>query len=207
MISGSAGFFLRAAAYAGDSIARRARLTCGVVSVGSKPEKRWAYPEHVLALAVQDDGARLEVLAAEELGESQRDRVGRPRHDRLGLARGLLVLGWVRVLVTMAVVMAVIVLVLVLALLCLLLLLLLRLHPLGGLSLEVFCGCQHESAGGWLASSPMNCGTDMPIFSASMANCLCMAAICSGLGMGICPFGGGACIVQGGGRSRRLRVT
>lgn len=37
----------------------------------------------------------------------------------------------------------------------------------------------------------------MPIFSASIASCLCIAAICSGLGiMGICPpwGGGGACI-------------
>jgi hypothetical protein len=93
-----------------------------------------AYSEHVLALAIENAGARLEVLAAQELGEGQRDRVGRSGHDGLGLTRAVLVLVRVGVLMGMRV------LVLMLGTgLALLGLLLLRLHPLGGLSLEVLC--------------------------------------------------------------------
>jgi hypothetical protein len=95
-----------------------------------------AYPEHVLALAIENAGARLEALATEELGERNRNGVRRPRHYRLLLAlRRVLVLMLVRVRVLM------LVLVFAFLTLLLLLLLLLCLHPLLCLSLEMFCGC------------------------------------------------------------------
>jgi hypothetical protein len=85
------------------------------------------YPEHVLAVAVQDACARLQVLAAQELGEGDCHGVRGPRHDGLRLARRVL----------LGVLMPVLVLVLALLLL-LLLVLLLCLHPL---PLDVFCSC------------------------------------------------------------------
>jgi hypothetical protein len=91
------------------------------------------YPEHVLAVAVQDACARLQVLAAQELGEGDCDGVRGTRHDGLRLAR--------RVLVGVGVLMPVLVLMLAwltLLLLLLLLVLLLCLHPL---PLDVFCRC------------------------------------------------------------------
>lgn len=93
--------------------------------------RRDTYSEHILALAVEDACARLELLAAEELGEGQGDRVGGPRHDRLGLTLLVLVLVLVRMGVLVLVVVAFVALLLCLLLLCL--------HPLGGLPLEVFC--------------------------------------------------------------------
>ena len=42
--------------------------------------------EHVLALSVKDAGARLQVLALEEIGKRDGDRIRGPRLNRLGLA-------------------------------------------------------------------------------------------------------------------------
>lgn len=92
------------------------------------------YPEHVLALAVQDACARLEVLAAQELGEGDCDGVRGSRHDGLRLAGRVLVLVGVRVLVLMLTLLARLAWLTLALLLCLCL-------PLGGLSLEVFYGC------------------------------------------------------------------
>ena len=85
------------------------------------------YPKHVLAVAVQDACARLQVLAAQELGEGDCDGVGGPRHDGQRLARRVLLGVLVPVLVLMLTL-----------LLLLLLVLLLCLHPL---PLDVFCSC------------------------------------------------------------------
>ncbi len=104
----------------------------GLVGGGEEGWKT-AYPEHVLALAIEDASAGLEFLGAEESGQRDGHRVGRARHDGLRLAL-LLVL----VLVLVGVGMLVLSLLRLLLLLCL--------HPLGGLSLEVFCDCwsQHS---------------------------------------------------------------
>lgn len=91
VISGSAGFFLRAFSYAGDCSARRALFTIPL-SVPSRPYRvqkhRSRTSEHVLALAVQNASTKLEVLAAQEVGEGDGDRIGRSRGDGLRLAGG-----------------------------------------------------------------------------------------------------------------------
>ena len=97
---------------------------------------RRAYPEHILALAIENASARLELLGTEEGGQRDGHRVGRARHDGLGLALLVLVLVLVRMLVLA-----------LLRLLLLLLLLLLCLHPLVGLSLEVFYDCWNQHRG------------------------------------------------------------
>lgn len=111
----------------------------GSVSHGAGGEGRVgckrAYSEHVLALAIQNAGARLEGLATQELGERNRNGVRGPWDYRLLLAlRRVLVLMLVRVGVLMLVLMF------AFLTLLLLLLLLLRLHPLLCLPLEMFCG-------------------------------------------------------------------
>lgn len=103
--------------------------------------------------------------------------------------------------------MAVWMLMLVLVLMLMLVLglgLLLLPHLLGSLPLDVLCKRLAATAKSnrpdvrrRRARLPMNCGTVMPILSASMASCRCICWICSGLGLGIGPFGGkggGACI-------------
>lgn len=169
------------------------------------------HPEHVLALAVENASARLQVLATQEFGKSQRDGVGWPRNDGPGLTRRGVVVVRMRVRVSMLVG----VLVIMLMAAALLGLLLLCLQPFLRLPLEVFCnlvvrrdvGQARTPASDDAQCSPMYCGTVMPLFSASIASCRCMAAICSGLGImgGIWPGwgpggpwgpcgGGGACI-------------
>ena len=97
----------------------------------------WLTLEHVLSLAIQDDGPRLERLASEELGEGQRDRIRRAWDDRLRLSLLSLLLVLVLVL---------------LPLLPLLLLLLLHLllHPrllLDGFPLQLLDELGHGHAG------------------------------------------------------------
>lgn len=91
VISGSAGFFLRAFSYAGDCSARRALFTVPL-SVSCQPKQCQKYrpqtSEHVLALAVQNTGTKLEVLAPQEIGHGNGDRVGRSWSDGLRLAGG-----------------------------------------------------------------------------------------------------------------------
>jgi len=110
VISGSAGFFLRAFSYAGDWRVRRARLTmllqtgvsqhCHCLSLD-----RRAFPtsEHVLPVAIENDCARLEVLGTKELGESQGNGVRGPRDD--GLCYTLLLLLLLLLLMLMLVLM------------------------------------------------------------------------------------------------------
>lgn len=121
-------------------------------------------------------------MAAEELCECQRDGVRWSRYNRAGLTGRRLLLARMRVLVRVLMLMTT---------LTLLGLLLLGLHPLLCLPFEMFCyplAMVHIRLGK-RTSSPMNCGTVIPIFSASLASCRCIAAIFSGLGIigGICP--------------------
>ena len=80
------------------------------------------HSKHILALAIEDDGTRLQSLAADELGQCDGDRIGRSRDNWLRLS-------WVVVAMLMSAL--------------LLLRLLLRLHHslllLKRLPLEVLC--------------------------------------------------------------------